>query len=194
MSRFAYAFAAALCVTLGGCSSMRLGGFDERPPVRAANPAPELTPSDPIDAAPSGAIASAPLAPIESQPLSPVGGSPMPSSSSAAPGDVAALPQPSLPAPAAPSRTAMVGNWILREASGESCRVQLSSSPALDLYKASAANCANKDLAKLNAWDYRNGEVYLYQRGGSVVARMRSSGSGLEGVLSKSRAPLSMAR
>lgn len=88
----------------------------------------------------------------------------------------------------------MVGNWSARDASGKSCRIQLSSTPALDLYRASASGCSNQDLSKVNAWDFRDGEVYLYQTGGSVAARLRGSSSGLSGVLAKSGAPLSLSR
>ena len=86
-----------------------------------------------------------------------------------------------------------MGAWTAREASG-SCRVQLSSSPALDLYRASASGCANRDLGRVTAWDFRDGEVYLYQPGGAVAARLRPSGSAMEGVLAKSGAPLTLAR
>jgi hypothetical protein len=96
---------------------------------------------------------------------------------------------------AAPSgRSSLVGNWTARDASGASCRVQLSSSPALDLYRASAGTCSNKDLSKITAWDYRDGEIYLYQPGGTVTARLRGSGGSLDGVLSKSGAPLSLSK
>jgi hypothetical protein len=185
---------ATLCSTLalGACSSSRFGGS----PVRSAAAAP-MTPA-PIEAIPSGPVEAAPLAPIEGQPLPPVAGAP------AAPGmttppaggtDIAALPPAAAPAPAAPSsRTAMVGAWTLRDAAGASCRIQLSSAPALDLYRASASGCSNQDLSKVNAWDYRDGEVYLYQTGGSVAARLRGSSSSLSGVLAKSGAPLSLSR
>jgi hypothetical protein len=72
--------------------------------------------------------------------------------------------------------------------------VQLSSAPALDLYKASASGCANKDLARVSAWDFREGEVYLYQPGGAVAARLRSASGALQGVLAKSGAPLTLSR
>ena len=114
--------------------------------------------------------------------------------------DVAALPQPAPVQPVAPvvaaptGRSTLVGTWTARDAAGATCRVQLSSSPALDLYRASAANCANKDLSRVNAWDYRDGEVYLYQSGGTVAARLRGSGGSLSGALAKSGAPLTLAR
>lgn len=97
--------------------------------------------------------------------------------------------------PAVTSRDGVIGNWTAREATGSSCRVQLSSSPALDLYRASAAGCANRDLQKVNAWDYRDGEVYLYQQGGTVVARLRTSGGkAMDGAVTKSGAALTLSR
>jgi hypothetical protein len=92
------------------------------------------------------------------------------------------------------SRSAAVGAWMARDAAGGSCRVQLSSAPALDLYKATASGCSNKDLARVTAWDFRDGEVYLYQPGGAVAARLRSSSGSLQGVLAKSGAPLTLSR
>ncbi len=93
------------------------------------------------------------------------------------------------------SRDGVIGGWTAREATGGSCRVTLSSTPALDLYRANASGCANRDLQKVTAWDYRDGEVYLYQPGGSVAARMRvSDGSSLSGVIARSGANLSMNR
>jgi len=101
----------------------------------------------------------------------------------------AAAPRPSA------SRDSMVGGWTAREATGGTCRVQLSSSPTLDLYRASSSGCTNKDLQKISAWDFRDGEVYLYQQGGTVAARLRSSGSGaLDGAVTKSGASLSLNR
>jgi hypothetical protein len=87
----------------------------------------------------------------------------------------------------------MVGNWSA-QTSGGNCRIQLSSSPSLDLYRASASGCSNQDLSRVNAWDYRDGEVYLYQTGGAVAARLRGSSASLSGVLAKSGAPLSLSR
>ncbi len=93
------------------------------------------------------------------------------------------------------SRDGVIGGWTAREATGGSCRVMLSSTPALDLYRASASGCANRDLQKVTGWDYRDGEVYLYQPGGSVAARMRvNDGSSLSGVIARSGANVSMSR
>lgn len=97
--------------------------------------------------------------------------------------------------PAVTSRDGVIGNWTAKEATGSSCKVQLSSAPALDLYRANAAGCANRDLQKVTAWDYRDGEVYLYQQGGTVVARLRTSGGGaMDGAVTKSGAALSLSR
>jgi hypothetical protein len=97
--------------------------------------------------------------------------------------------------PAVTSRDGVIGNWTAREATGGSCRVQLSSAPALDLYRANASGCSNRDLQKVTAWDYRDGEVYLYQQGGTVVARLRTSGGGaMDGAVTKSGAALSLSR
>jgi hypothetical protein len=93
------------------------------------------------------------------------------------------------------SRDGIIGNWTAREATGSSCRVQLSSAPSLDLYRANASGCANRDLQKVNAWDFRDGEVYLYQQGGSVVARLRAGdGGAMNGAVTKSGAALSLSR
>jgi hypothetical protein len=169
-------------LVLGGCSSARFGG-----PVSPAlaGPGPGYNvPGEPASPAPLGQIASEPLPPLGGMPP---GGEPV------APGPIAGLTPPPMPSAPAPGRSAYVGGWTAREASG-TCRVQLSSTPALDLYKASASGCANKDLTRVTAWDYRDGEIYLYQPGGAVAARLRGSGGGMEGVIAKSGAPLTLTR
>lgn len=192
---------------LAGCESARFGGPG---PTRLANarPAPAYTAPEPIiEALPSGSVTSEPLAP-------PPGASgPPPATGTLGSGlvvaDVPTMPGSSRPIetlsppPAPPNpppsgggggRSASIGGWTARDASGASCRVNLSGSPALDLYRASASGCANKDLAKITAWDFRDGEVYLYQPGGAVAARLRSSDGSLSGVLAKSGAPLTLVR
>jgi len=179
-------------LALGACSSARLGGSFGGPFRSAqAGPAP-LPEPDPVEAVPSGPVTAAPLPPLEGQ--STPGDIMAPGSS-----DIAALPRSAAPAAPAPTpatagRSSLVGGWTARDAAGTTCRVQLSSSPALDLYRASSAGCANGDLAKITAWDYRDGEVYLYQPGGTVAARLRTGGGGLSGVLAKSGAPVSLSR
>ena len=180
----------AALTALGACQTARLGGV---PPAGVPRPGPAYIAPEPV----VEDIPPAPSGPVTSEPLAPLPGT-------AAPVVVAEAPAPSIPAPetAQPQRaavttggrSAMVGGWTAREATGTTCRVQLSSSPALDLYKASAAGCANKDLARVTAWDYREGEVYLYQPGGAVAARLRTAGGSMEGALAKSGAPLTLAR
>lgn len=170
--------------------------------MRAATAAPVAAPA-PIDPIPAGPIETTPLPPVDSQPLPPVAGAPAPAPAGTLPpaADVASLPPAAAPAPApaAPttassSRISLVGSWTAQGSSGTSCKVQLSSAPALDLYRASATGCANQDLSKVNAWDYRDGEVYLYQMGGAVTARLRGSSASLNGALTKSGAPLALTR
>jgi hypothetical protein len=189
----------ALCsaLALGACQSSRFDGpgplATTGPVYNAPSPGPVIEPGL---AAPSGPVTSEPLPPppgvpgsgpvmadVPAMPTSPAPVEPLPPAASS-------LPQM---ASVAPSRSSVIGSWTAREASG-SCRVQLSSSPALDLYRASASGCANRDLGRVSAWDFRDGEVYLYQPGGAVAARLRPAGGSLEGVLAKSGAPLALSR
>lgn len=179
-TRFPFAALTGLALVLSACTSAQFGDAGG-PPPGAPGPGPELPP---VEAVPSGPVISAPLPPVEG--TAPMGAGP----------NVAALPPaaPAAPAlPAASGRSGVVGAWTARVA-GASCRVQLSSTPALDLYRAGATGCANGDLAKISAWDYRDGEVYLYQSGGTVAARLRSVEGALSGVLAKSGAPLTLSR
>ena len=185
----------AIAGTVAGCASDRFGGA--RPRAAAARPAPSLPANEPppVEAVPSGSVTSEPLAP---PPGSGSGSGPsgtvladVPSMPSVPPEPVArAAPTPS----GAAGRSALVGSYTARDATGSSCRISLSGTSALDLYKASSTGCQNKDLGRITAWDFREGEVYLYQPGGSVAARLRSSGGELSGVLAKSGAPLTLAR
>lgn len=162
----------------------------------------------PVTAAPPGAPGASPLPPPQQQdtffnpqagaqasqpaaPAAPADGGVPPLRGSG--GQVATL-GAGTPTPARPSRDSVVGNWTAKEATGGSCRVQLSSAPALDLYRANASGCSNRDLQRITAWDYRDGEVYLYQQGGSVVARLRTGAGGMEGAITKSGAGLSLSR
>jgi hypothetical protein len=186
-STLALAVTLASALALGGCSSSRFGGRTAGPvgSAQAATPLPE---PDPVEAVPSG--------PVTAEPLPPVAGGPIATGPVMSGGtDVAALPPAAAPAPA-PSpagRSSLVGGWTASTGTGASCRVQLSSSPALDLYRASASGCGG-DLGRINAWDYRDGEVYLYQQGGTVAARLRGGSGSLSGVIAKSGAPLTLAR
>lgn len=190
-------------LALGACGSTRLASLGPGPAASAPAASVPVAP-EPIVPVPSDPVTSAPLAPLPGSPgpvaaidpsVPPPGpiGSDVPRGSPSAPppgpGPVA-----SLPPPASPGRASVVGGWTAKDASGSSCRVQLSSSPALDLYRASASGCSNKDLSRVTAWDFREGEVYLYQPGGAVAARLRTAGGSLDGVLAKSGAPLTLSR
>lgn len=192
--------------------------FNQPAPVVAAAPAPLPEPAPPVAssvvtaeplAPPPGARAAVePLpAPVDPGPVvsdvpPPIVSAPV---TSALPSPAASAPAPSGPIDLRPrgpaqvsaggsSRSAVVGGWTAKDATGSVCRVVLSSSPSLDLYKASAGSCQNRDLSRVTAWDYRDGEVYLYQPGGTVAARLRTGGTGLEGALAKSGAPLTFTR
>ncbi len=172
---------AVLCLSagLGACASSRVEG----PRTRA--PAPRADFDAPIAAIPSVTVTAAPLAPPPGATASPEAPPPGPVAA-ANPVAPVVVPEPVTPPPPPPpvvttGRAAVVGGWDARDATGASCKVNLSSTPSLDLYKASAAGCQNKELGRVSAWDYRDGEVYLYQPGGTVAARLRQGGAGLDG-------------
>jgi hypothetical protein len=188
-----------LTIAMAGCQSSRFdSGAGYPPPGRRMASAPPLEPEVTPGPAPMGAVESSPLPPAPGTSVAPM--------APGAPGGVAVTePVPGQPAVAslgtpaaapapAPSltRSSAVGRWTAKEAAG-SCGVTLSSTPSLDLYKASTSGCANKDLQSVNAWELRDGEVYLYARGG-VVARLRDSGGQFNGVIAKSGAPLSLSK
>jgi hypothetical protein len=185
---------AATVLALAACQSARFGG-PQRPAVATSPGVITTTPLEPGIAAPAGIVEAEPLAPPpgtgvlgdgltqSGQIVSDVPASPQ----------VAAIPSP---APAQPrvSRTTFVGTWRASEPGGGSCRVTLSSSPSLDLYRASTSGCSNEDLSRISAWDLRNDEIYLYRQGGAVAARLRASPGAMQGVLSRSGAPVALAR
>ncbi len=183
---------AVLCLgaSLGACASSRLDGPRTRAPSQAGLEA--------VPAMPSGTVTAAPLAPPPGVAASPDAPPPGPQAA-LQPAAPTVIPEPGAPpAPPPPvvtsGRASVVGSWDARDATGANCKVTLSSAPALDLYKATASGCANKDLARVSAWDFRDGEVYLYQPGGAVAARLRQGGGGLEGALTKSGAALALNR
>lgn len=74
-----------------------------------------------------------------------------------------------------------------------SCRIQLSSVPSLDLYKASAQGCASNALKAVNGWSIRDGQVTLFSRG-QVIARLSGAEAALSGTLNGSETALTMTR
>jgi hypothetical protein len=184
----------ALTAGLGACASQRFDG----PSRGRAGPGPQAA-LEAVPAMPSGPVTSAPLAPPPGASAAPSDEPPPAGGVAVAPGTPVIAEQPTyVPPPPPPvvssGRSAVVGSWTAKDATGATCRVSLSSAPALDLYKASASGCPNKDLAKVTAWDFRDGEVYLYQPGGTVTARLRQGGGALDGALSKSGASLALVR
>ena len=197
--------ALALAVSAGACSSSRFDAGLNASARPAARPARPLPPEEP-DLGPglsSGPVTSAPLAPPPGASAAPPGpvvanpSAPIVAAEPPPPPPVqqqAAIAPPPPPVVSSGGRSAVVGGWTAKDATGASCRVTLACTPALDLYKASSTGGDNKDLAKVTAWDYRDGEVYLYQPGGTVTARLRPAGGAMDGALSKSGAPLAMVR
>ncbi|MGF9761992.1 AprI/Inh family metalloprotease inhibitor [Microvirga sp. 0TCS3.31] len=74
-----------------------------------------------------------------------------------------------------------------------SCRIQLSSVPSLDLYKASAQGCSSNALKTVNGWSIGDNQVILFSRG-QVVARLSGAEAALSGRLNGSEAELTMTR
>jgi hypothetical protein len=116
----------------------------------------------------------------------------LPEPAPAPPPQVAARPEPAAPSSGAPSRSSVTGSWTAREASGSNCKVTLSSTPTLDLYKASSSGCQSRELQRVSAWELRGDEVYLYEPGGGVAARLKQSGRNFEGSAAKTGAPVSL--
>lgn len=208
MKQFQKLLFLSTAILLTGCASERFQGFGSGPSL-ASRPAIRNAPDalEPLPAISTPSVSSSPLAP---PPGSNVGTmidqnqqrmaaidptTPPPVTTDVSPRpQISGVESPRSQTPPAPSRNNVLGGWTAREASGSSCRVTLSSSPALDLYRASTSGCASKDLSRVTAWDFRDGEVYLYQPGGSVAARLKADGSSMNGSLAKSGAPLTMAR
>ncbi|MBY0613329.1 MAG: AprI/Inh family metalloprotease inhibitor [Beijerinckiaceae bacterium] len=159
---------------------------------------------------------SSPTAPGTTTPViaSPDGSLPPPGSPGQLPGGVAAPaagdlsppPQPKIaaatrkvepvaPQPAAPekpSQSRLTGGWSVAQGSGSKCKLTLSNTPALDLYKAQTSGCGT-GLTKINAWELRGDEIYLYEQGGAVAARLKQAGNtSFNGAVAKSGAPISI--
>ncbi|RDI54826.1 protease inhibitor Inh [Microvirga subterranea] len=102
-------------------------------------------------------------------------------------------PAPQAPLPQTRRRTALTGNWSADEGNGRRCRVQLSSVPSLDLYKASSAQCASKALQEINAWSMVDGDIVLYSRG-RVVSRLKGEDTAYSGALNGSGGSITLTR
>ncbi len=84
------------------------------------------------------------------------------------------------------------GSWKASVGSA-SCRIQLSSVPSLDLYKASAQGCSNNALKAINGWSIRDNQVILFSRG-QVIARLSGAEAALSGRMNGSETELTMTR
>lgn len=84
------------------------------------------------------------------------------------------------------------GSWKAN-VGGSSCKVQLSSAPSLDLYKASTQGCAEEVLRGVNGWTFRENQVILFSRG-QLVARLSGAEAALEGTLNGSGSEIRMSR
>jgi hypothetical protein len=157
------------------------GGAGPNPAVAGLPPAGSSLPIEPDEAPPPRPPVAAPQAPLDPPPQPP---RPAPPRVTAAPA----------PPPAGPTRTGATGTWNARESSGNSCRVTLSSQPTLDLYRASSAGCQSRDLQRVSAWELRGEEIYLYERGGAVAARLRAQGGGFAGAGSQTGAPITLSK
>jgi len=73
------------------------------------------------------------------------------------------------------------------------CKVQLSSVPSLDLYKASTQGCSQDAMRGVNGWGFRDDQVVLFSRG-QPVARLSGAEAALSGTLSSSSAAITMTR
>jgi hypothetical protein len=88
----------------------------------------------------------------------------------------------------------VTGNWTLSEASGGRCKATLSSAPALDVYKASTSGCKSREMQRITAWELRGSDIYLYEQGGAVAAKLQQSGSSFSGATAKSGAPVTLSK
>ncbi len=165
---------------LGGANPA-LGGLPPAGPggVTATPGIPPIGSSVPIDPEPPRAP------PRQAAPV-------LPEPAPTPPPQVAARPETVPPSSGAPTRSSVTGSWTAREASGSNCKMTLSSTPTLDLYKASSSGCQSRELQRVSAWELRGDEVYLYEAGGGVAARLKQAGRNFEGSAAKTGAPVSL--
>ncbi|QRM30141.1 AprI/Inh family metalloprotease inhibitor [Microvirga sp. VF16] len=93
----------------------------------------------------------------------------------------------------APQRaSSYAGTWNAR-VGASSCKVQLSSVPSLDLYKASTQGCTHETMRSVNGWSFRENQVILFSRG-QLVARLSGAEAALAGTLNSSGSEIRMSR
>lgn len=84
------------------------------------------------------------------------------------------------------------GTWNAK-VGASSCKVQLSSVPSLDLYKASTQGCTHEAMRSVNGWSFRENQVILFSRG-QLVARLSGAEAALAGRLNDSGSEISLSR
>ena len=84
------------------------------------------------------------------------------------------------------------GGWTAR-IGASSCKVQLSTVPSLDLYKASTQGCNQDAMRSVNGWSFRENQVVLFSRG-QPVARLSGAEAALTGTLNSSGSDIRMSR
>ncbi|WP_262027313.1 AprI/Inh family metalloprotease inhibitor [Microvirga sp. Mcv34] len=93
----------------------------------------------------------------------------------------------------APQRaTSYAGTWNA-STGASSCKVQLTSVPSLDVYKAATQGCKDEAVRSVNGWSFRENQVILFSRG-TVVGRLSGQEAALAGTLSGSGSEIRMSR
>ncbi|MGO4526283.1 AprI/Inh family metalloprotease inhibitor [Microvirga sp. 2MCAF35] len=93
----------------------------------------------------------------------------------------------------APQRaTSYAGSWNA-SVGASSCKVQLTSVPSLDLYKASTQGCKDEAVRSVNGWSFRENQVILFSRG-QVVGRLSGAEAALAGTLNGSGSEIRLSR
>ena len=142
-------------------------------PVRAAQEVVAVAPSEPANVAPPSAVPERLALATRTEP---------------------ADAQSSPPGVFSPPRRASsyAGTWNAK-VGASSCKVQLSSVPSLDLYKASTQGCTHEAVRSINGWSFRENQVILFSRG-QLVARLSGAEAALTGTLNSSGSEISMSR
>jgi hypothetical protein len=143
-------------------------------PVPAAQDVVTLAPSEPT-------ILTAPTPVAPGHP--PLAASPAPAGAHPSPPGVFSAPQ---------RASSYAGTWNAK-VGASSCKVQLSSVPSLDLYKASTQGCTHEAMRSVNGWSFRENQVILFSRG-QLVARLSGAEAALTGTLNGSSSEISMSR
>ncbi len=94
---------------------------------------------------------------------------------------------------AAPQRASSYAGAWKASVDASTCKVQLSSVPSLDLYRASTQGCAHEGMRSVNGWSFRDNQVILFSRG-QPVARLAGAEAALAGHLNGTGSEIRMTR